>query len=112
MLCKREAFAVSLRREKKVKILAAKRQHLMNRLKLSSDLSQSAPEIAPKECINALKNLDWILRHSDRAQREPLQVLECLKEIDASLKSGFPADRHRAQAISFMTDQGALFNIA
>ena len=38
-LAKREAFAVSLRREKKVKILTKKREQLMKRLNMNKDQS-------------------------------------------------------------------------
>jgi len=40
-LNKREVFAVSLRREKKVKILAEKRQKMMQRLNLCGSLVQT-----------------------------------------------------------------------
>lgn len=95
---------MSLRREKKIKILAIKRQKLMTSLKLNGQTRSQAAEVAPTECINALKQLDWVSRHPDSAQREPGQVLDCLKAIDASLKSCFPAERNRAEAINFMTD--------
>ena len=60
-LAKREAFAVSLRREKKVKILTKKREQLMARLNMSKDQSQTSVQ-EPSQLINSLSKLYTLLR--------------------------------------------------
>ena len=60
-LAKREAFAVSLRREKKVKILTKKREQLMTRLNMSKDQSQTSVQ-EPSQLINSLSKLYTLLR--------------------------------------------------
>lgn len=70
--------------------------------------------MAPTQCINALKKLDRLIREPKKFTLLPTLVLDCLKEIDASLKQSFGvglSKGEKAAAIRFMTEQGALHNI-
>ena len=59
-LAKREAFAVSLRREKKVKILSKKREQLIKRLNINKDLLTNSGDEA-LQVVNALTRLHTLL---------------------------------------------------
>ena len=63
-LVRREAFAVSLRREKRHKQIAQKRRNLMEKLNLSTLYFDTVQDenYAPLQCRQALKMLDDIVR--------------------------------------------------
>ena len=61
-----------------------------------------------------MKKLDYLIREPNKFSILPTLVLDCLKEIDTSLKQTFgvgSSKREKAAAIIFMTEQGALHNI-
>ena len=83
-LAKREAFAVSLRREKKVLILTKKREQLMTRLNMNKDESQNSVQ-EPSQLLNALSKLYTLLRtnqfgliQSQGIEDLQTEVIDCL----------------------------------
>jgi len=105
-LGRREAFAVSLRRQRKTKILAQRRALLLKR-GILNDHPITRGE-APDNCLQSLHCLDGLLRKPKNMSSLPHAIYACLTELSQSLKM-FSLDR--ARAVAFMTEQCAIFNI-
>ena len=113
-LRKREEFAVSLRREKKAKLMAQKRHRLIQRLRKSEEAdaingSQVQPNEAYQRCVSSLKQLESIIKvPTTSSEAEFKRSIEDIYLAFSNAESSFSKDNSN----KLLEETGSIFNLA